>query len=230
MERLWNGYTLTLPDGVFPLSTDSMLLAGFVKTGPHCRILDLGAGGGTLGVLLCAHDPGCTVTGIEADPVAHNAALENIRNNALDLRLFSILGDLRESIPEPGSYHICVSNPPYFSAGPQSQSHPTARREDLCNTDELFTAASRALKYGGDFYLVHRPERLTHLCTCGAKYQLELKRLCLVRHRSDGPVNLILLQFRKGGKPGLIWEEVSLQDPEGKPTDFYRRLYHLEEA
>lgn len=229
MERLWNGYTLNIPEGAFPLSTDSMLLAGFVKTGPECRVLDLGSGCGTLGVLLCAHDPNCTVTGIEIDDIAHSAALENIRANDLTSRLFSILGDIA-AVPDtvaPGSFHICVSNPPYFSAGPQSRTHPTARREDLCSTDTLFRSAARALRYGGDFYLVHRPERLAELCAEGAKHSLELKRLRLVRHRSDGPVSLILMQFRKGGKPGLLWEECSLFQPDGAPTDFYRQLYHL---
>ncbi len=227
MEQLWNGYVLDIPDNVFPLSTDSMLLANFVRTGPQSKVLDLGAGCGTLGVLLCAHDPHCTVTGIEIDPASHEAALENIRINDLSSRMDCLLGDLRDNVAEPGSYHICVSNPPYFAAGPQSKTHSTARREDLCSAEDLFCAAGKALRYGGDFYLVHRPERLAHLCACGVNHQLELKRLCLVRHRADKPVSLILMQFRKGGKPGLIWEECCLQDANGEPTDFYRQLYHL---
>ena len=229
MERLWNGFTLDIPDGAFPLSTDSMLLAGFVRIGPQCRILDLGAGSGTLGVLLCAHDNNCTVTGIEIDETAHQAALDNIQANDLSHRLFNILGDLRDPkcIQDPGSYHICISNPPYFSAGPHSKTHPNARREDLCSPEDLFRSAEKALRYGGDFYLVHRPEKLAQLCACGAAHKLELKRLCLVRHRCDGPVSLILMQFRKGGKPGVIWEECSLHTEQGEPTEFYRQLYHI---
>ena len=42
------------------------------------------------------------------------------------------------------------------------------------------------------------------------------------------PVALILLSFRKGGKPGLIWEEAALHRADGTPTDYYRKLYHLE--
>ena len=56
MELLHNGYTLELADGAFPLSTDSIALAGFVKLPKHARVLDLGAGCGTLGLLLCAKD------------------------------------------------------------------------------------------------------------------------------------------------------------------------------
>ena len=42
------------------MSTDSMLLADFVKLPRNAKVLDLGAGCGTLGVLLCAKDAGCT--------------------------------------------------------------------------------------------------------------------------------------------------------------------------
>ena len=229
MEQLFNGFTLELPPGTFPLSTDSMLLSGFVRLPKQATVLDLGSGCGTLGHLLCAGDPNCTVTGIELDEKAHLAALENIRRNGLEPRLSSICADLR-TIPQliaPGSFHCCVSNPPYFSGGPASQTHRTARREDCCTLKELFTSAAWALRYGGDFFLVHRPERLAEAIACAADLQLEAKRLCLVRHKENGPITLILLSFRKGGKPGLQIEELCLFDSDNQPTQAYRELYHL---
>ena len=231
MEQLHNGFTLDICEGGFPLSTDSIALAGFVKLPKKAAVLDLGSGCGTLGLLLCAAHDDCIVTGIELDEAAHRAALKNIASNRIDDRLNSICADLTDLHTQikPGSFHCCVSNPPYFSAGPQSKTLPTARREDNCSAEDLFKAAGWALKYGGDFFLVHRPERLGELCVQGARHQLELKRLCLLRHRTDAPVNLILLQFRKGGNPGIIWEEESLFTPDGKPTPYYRKLYHLEE-
>ena len=232
MEQLYNGYTIDFPSGSFPLSTDSMLLAGFARLPKDARVLDLGSGCGTLGILLCAGDASCHVTGVELDGKAHQAALENIRRNSLEHRLSSICADLR-TIPDftaPGSYHCCVSNPPYFSGGPASQELPLARREDSCSPKELFEAAAWALRYGGDFFLVHRPERLAEIIACGAAVRLEAKRLCLVRHREGGPVSLVLLSFRKGAKPGLSWEEFSLFDTQGQPTPAYRKLYHLQEV
>jgi tRNA1Val (adenine37-N6)-methyltransferase len=225
MEHLQNGYTLDTPGGTFPLSTDSMLLADFIRLPRDASVLDLGAGCGTLGLLLCAKDTGCAVTGIELTEDAHTAALENIRRNGLQQRLQSIQGDLRTYAG--GLFDCCVSNPPYFSGGPASRQTPLARREDLCNPEELFAAASRNLKYGGDFFLVHKPERLAQLIACGAKENLEAKRLLLVRHNEGSEISLILLQFRKGGKPGLIIEEATLFDNENNPTDFYKTVYHL---
>lgn len=230
MECLPNGFTLEVPDGAFPLSTDSMALAHFIHLKKAARVLDLGSGCGTLGLLLSATHPDCRVTGIELDPIAHAAALENICRNGIETRMESICADLREvaQFASPGSFSCCISNPPYFSGGPASVATPDARREDRCNLSDLVKAAAWALKYGGDFYLVHRPERLAQICTLASNEGLEPKRLQLLRHRTDGPVSLILLHCRKGGKPGLSWEEVSLFDSKGIPTADHRSIYHIE--
>ena len=229
MEFLPNGFTLSLCDGAFPLSTDSMVLAHFARLPKNARVLDLGSGCGTLGLLLCSKDPNCRVTGVELEEKAHLEAQENIRRNNLDTRMESICADLR-SVSErfsPGSFSCCVSNPPYFGAGAVSQSLPTARQEGSCTPEDLFICGSRALKFGGDFFLVHKPERLAELITIAAKYNLEAKRLCLLRHRENAPVNLILLQLRKGAKPGLQWEEIVLHHADGSPTPVYQEIYHI---
>lgn len=229
MEQLVNGFTLNIPEASFPLSTDSMLLSDFVRLPRRARVLDLGSGCGTLGVLLCARDPGCYVTGIELSEASHTAALENIADNNLSSRMESICDDLRslrQTLPA-GKFHVCVSNPPYFTGGPASVKHATARQQEQCTTEELCSAAAYALRYGGDFYLVHKPEYLAQICSCAATAGLEPKELCLVRHRPDMDHNLILLKCRKGGKPGLKLSELCLFRTDGSPTDYYKKLYRL---
>ena len=229
MEYLPKGLILELTDGAFPLSTDSVLLAHFVKIPRNARILDLGSGCGTLGLMLCAKDETCDVTGLEISETAHLGALENIRRNGLSSRLGSICCDLRNLPAEyAGNFHCCVSNPPYFSGGPASAATPTARRDDLCAPDQLFHTAAKALRYGGDFFLVHKPEKLAQLIACGAAVSLEAKQLSLIRHKEGGPIALILLQFRKGGKPGLQIHEYCLFDSHGKPTAYYKEVYHIQ--
>ena len=229
MEALQNGFTLDIAPGTFPLSTDSMLLSGFAKLPKNASVLDLGSGCGTLGLMLCAEDASCRVTGVEIDVKAHEAALQNIRRNGLTERLSSICADLRTipSLFPAGSFHCCICNPPYFTGGPASKTVPQARRDDTCTAKELLAAAAWALRWGGDFFLVHKPEKLAQLCACAANAGLEPKRLQLVRHAPGKPVNLILLSCRKGAKPGLIWEELCLHDENGDPTEAYRKLYHI---
>jgi tRNA1(Val) A37 N6-methylase TrmN6 len=230
MEHLPNGFTLELTPGAFPLSTDTMVLAAFLRLPKNARVLDLGSGCGTLGLLVCAVSPGSTVTGIELDEKAHLGALENIARNDLQSRMDSICADLRQLPREfAGRFDCCVSNPPYFSGGPASGRTPLARREDCCTPADLFTAAAKALKYGGDFFLVHKPERLAELIARGSERNLEAKRLLLLRHKQDGPIALICLQFRKGGKPGLLIEENCLFGTNNEPTAFYQSVYHITE-
>ena len=229
MEQLPNGYTIELAEGCFPLSTDSMLLAHFARLPRSARVLDLGSGCGTLGLLLCAKDENCTVTGLELSETAHEAALENIRRNKLSSRLHSICTDLRDLHADfTGAFHCCISNPPYFSGGPANLATPVARRDDFCPPEALFQSAAKALRYGGDFFIVHKPEKLAQLISCGAAVSLEAKNLALIRHREDGPIILILLQFRKGGRSGLQIHEHSLFDSQGKSTAYYRDVYHIQ--
>ena len=230
MEQLPLGYTLEIPEGCFPLSTDSMVLKGFVRIPKNARILDLGSGCGTLGLLLCAEDPNCHVTGLELEEAAHAAALENIRRNGLEARMESICADLRglsDQIPA-GTFSLCVSNPPYFSGGFASRTTPLARQTGTCSMEDLCRAAAHALKFGGDFCVVHKPENLAHLIACAAARGMEAKRLLLLRHRPESPASLVALQFRKGGKPGLKIEEATLWDSCGNPTPYCKSLYHME--
>lgn len=229
MEMLHNGFTLALCDGAFPLSTDSIALSGFVRLPKNSKVLDLGSGCGTLGLLLCARYPDCTVTGVELTENGHQTALENAQRNEIPHRLTSICADLK-TIPNflpPGSFHICVSNPPYYTGGPQSETLSLARHTDACSLEDLFLSAAWALKYGGDFFLVHKPEQLGAVCYHAAANKLQPKRLLLLRHKENAPISLILLQCRKGAKPGLIMEEAALYHADGSPTGYYHTLYHL---
>lgn len=230
MEYLPGGIQLEIPAGCFPLTTDSMVLAHFAGITGSRKVLDLGSGCGTLGLLLCSNCPGCRVTGVELDPVAHKAALENIGRNRLEARMESICADITRvpTLFASGQFDCCISNPPYFSGGPEARLS-AARREDRCSLAQLMENAAWAVKYGGDFFLVNRPERLAEVIALGARHQLEAKRLCLLRHRADAPFALVLLQLRKGGKPGLSITELTLHHPDGSETAAYREIYHIME-
>ena len=93
--------------------------------------------------------------------------------------------------------------------------------------EDLLSAAAWGLKYGGDLFLVHKPERLGEILSVGGKFRLEGKTLTLVRHRPGGDIAMILVRLRKGAKPGLAIREITLTDEAGNPTEDYRSMYHL---
>ena len=229
MERLHNGFTLEIVPGAFPLSTDSMALSGFVKLPKSASVLDLGSGCGTLGLMLCAVRNDCHITGIELDECAHNAALDNAKANQIENRFTCMLADLADvpSLITPGSFSCCVTNPPYFSGGFESKTLSAARQETCCTADIWMKAAAHGLKFGGDLFFVHKPDRLAQLFTLASNLGLEPKRLRLLRHQFNGPVSLILVQCRKGAKPGLVWEDAYLHETDGTPSEYYKTIYHL---
>lgn len=229
-ECFSSGYTFA-PGGGFPLTTDTMVLADFVRLQSGDAVVDLGSGAGALGLLLCGASPHCQVTGIEIHDLSHQAALENIRRNNLENRMLSIHGDLRQirALVPAGGFRCAVSNPPYYNGGARSQVHAQARQTDSCTLSNLFEAARWALPTGGDFWLVHKPELLSELMILGRDTGLEVKEVRCVCHREGAQPALVLLRCRRGGKPGVrFWPQLVLRDNAGEFTAEYRRIYHME--
>ena len=218
----------------FPLGTDSVLLADFVRLPPSASVADLGAGVGTLGLLLCARHPDCRVDGLELQAQAVEAAQDVIRENGMESRVSVVQGDLRQiaAFSPAGWYDAVVANPPYFPAGSgaaaASEALALARTELGCTLADVCRAAVWLLHWGGRFFLAHRPERLCDLVTELRANRLEPKRLRLVRHRPDTPPCLVLLESRLGGKSGLtIGPDLLLRDADGRESEEYRRIYGL---
>ena len=230
-EELWNGIRMQQPDSGFRLGTDSVLLSQFLTLPRAAKIADLGSGCGTLGLLLCARDENCSVTGVELDAQAHRLAQENIVQNGLRDRLTSILGDVRaiRTLLPAGGFSCVISNPPYFpvGSGKVSSGNAAARSEETLSLRELCAAAAYLLPSGGRFALVHRPERLCDLICTMLENGIEPKRIRFVRHSANSPVCMVLLEGRRGGRPGLEYLPDFLEfTPDGAETEDYRAAYH----
>ena len=74
--------------------------------------------------------------------------------------------------------------------------------------------------------MVYRPERLTDALCCMRASSLEPKRLRFVCHRADSAPSLVLIEGRRGGRPGLTVEKsLVLREPDGSETDEVMRIY-----
>ena len=235
-DLLFGRIRMKIPDAQFRVSTDSMVLADFCRIKPGSRVLDLGCGCGTLGLLLLGADGTLQLCGIELQEAAARQAQENAEETGFSDRMHIVCGDLRQAHTQiaPGNFDCVISNPPYYP--PESgylhaqDSLSAARSELCCPFDALCAAAARALRWGGRFFLVHKPERLVDLLTGLRTARLEPKRIRFVRHRAESGVNLVLLEARLGGKPGLQYEpDLILYAQTGELSAEGRRIYHLQE-
>lgn len=232
-EILWPGGPKLLQARHFRLGTDCVLLADFVNTAGARRGIELGCASGAAMLLLLERSPKLHMTGIEIVPEAAETARENMALNNLTERSEIVTGDIRNhrAFSRAGSFDLLACNPPYFPQGsgalPQDSNRAAARNELLCTLPELCAAAAFLLCTGGRASFVHRPERLSVLLVCLTAAGLEPKRLRLVCRDVQAAPSLVLVEARRGGRPGLTVEpSLYLYDPDGAESAEYRRIYH----
>lgn len=238
MERkdtLWQGGPCFYYDtDLFAPTTDSFALAWFAAPRHGERVCDLGSGTGLLGTLLLARDASLTLECVEQSSAANALAARGFAENGWAARITLHCGDLRERavLPHAGSIDYAVANPPYFPTGhgasAAGEARRTAREETTCTMAEICAAASRILRWGGRFALVHRPERLADLMCELRAHSLEPKRLRFLVSTPESVPSLVLLEARRGGKCGLSiepplvvgsaeWERVYFRDRHVSP-------------
>lgn len=131
----WEFYGLPLDisrDVLIP-RPDTEVLAGlaidFVKTqGGECRVLDLCAGSGCVGLAVASQCPGSRVVLGELSEGALRICRQNIRRNGLSGRVVPMQMDaLAPPTAQLGEFRCLVSNPPYIPAGDIPGLDPSVR-------------------------------------------------------------------------------------------------------
>lgn len=232
-DELWSGGPVVLQsDNVFKLGSDSVLLADFVRELRVERALDLGCGCGVIAISL-AYQKDITMDALDISEAAADLTRRNVALNGLDGRVTVTCGDLRRhrELFQAGAYDLVVTNPPYFPGGSgksaKSEAIALARDERECTLADIVEAAAYLTRWGGSFALVYRPERLSELfCTMTAA-GIEPKRLRMVQYKAYSAPNMVLVEGRRGGRPGLkIEPPLIMAYLNGTDSKEIKRIYH----
>lgn len=217
------GWSMVYDDDLFRPGTDSFLLSSLPRLKAGMRVCDLGCGTGLLGLLLLQRRGDLFVTGIELQEKAASLARRCGERNGLGERLRIIHDDLRQVRQRfpTGSFDLCICNPPYYPTGSGKEARcdalGDARSERTCTLSDVCAAAEYLLRWGGDFCLVHKPERLTDVLYELRTHHIEPKRLRFVAPTASAPPSLLLIEGRRGGKSGLtLLPPLLLDTPEGR--------------
>ena len=98
--------------------------------------------------------------------------------------------------------------------------NPRGQRRTVAGVIQQCAAAARLLKYGGRFYCVYRPDRLSALMEALGKHHLEPKSMVFVHADTASEPSMVLISATKGGAPSLrILPPLILHDePAGSGT------------
>lgn len=222
-----NGYQIIQNPEKFCFGMDAVLLSAFAKAKKGDRVLDMGTGTGIIPILMEAKTEADHLVGLEIQEESADMARRSVELNGLTGKIEIVTGDIKEAgrIFGAASFDVITCNPPYM-IGQHGLTNPDApkaiaRHEVLCTLEDVVSNASKLLKSGGHFYMVHRPFRLAEIITTLVKYKLEPKRMQLVHPYVDKEPNMVLIEATRGGKsrmtvekPLIVYEKPGVYKPE----------------
>lgn len=236
IDRLgYHGLRIIQNPEKFKFTIDAFLLTGFVNPASKDRVIDLGAGGGVLSLLIAGAKQVGSVRGLEIQPELAEMARRSVALNGLEDRVQIINGDLRDLPAElkPNSFDYVISNPPFYPAGKgvvsENQALAMAKFEIGCKLEEVIIAAKRLVKGNGKFSLIYPSERLTELLLVLDQNSLIPKRICFIHPKPEAKSNLVLIESRPGaGRAVEILPPVIVTNQNGEYSEQMNRIFQGE--
>lgn len=212
----------------FKFGIDSILLSDFAKKiKKDSTVLDIGTGTGIISILLSAKTEANKIIGIEIQREVADMAKRSVILNKLENKIEIINDDINniEKYFENNYFDVIVTNPPYQknNTGLKSENEKNliSRHEIKCTLEDIIKKSFKILKDKGEFYMVHRPERLVDIMYLMRKNKMEPKELRFVYPKISDKPNLILIkgiknakQFLKVEKPLIIYNEEGIYTKE----------------
>ncbi len=232
------GLSLIQKKNGLTFGTDAYLLAAYVTPEPRALCVDLGSGTGIIPLLLAQRGKVGRAIGVEVQ--ADFAALidRNAALNDLCERVGAWHADVRELSQSLLGAHlgeeqgraadIVVCNPPYMKteSGARNEHDEKfiARHEVFGDIGDFCAAAARVLRFGGRFYVVYRPDRLTDLLFAMRQNRLEPKKMTFVHADEESEPSMVLVEARAGGASGMTVTAPLLLHEVNSRADAHRPL------
>ena len=190
---------------LYTFTSDSVILANFLKIKSKENAVEIGGGSGVISILATAKNKVKKIKIFEIQENLQKLCKKNIKINNLNDVLELISDDVRnfKKYVEVGSQDVVFSNPPYFLVDKTENSvRKFARQEVFLNLKDLIKISSQMLKYGGRFYLIYPASRLCELIYECEKNDIKIKKLFFTENKNK-VVNLVVIEGRKNGSDGV---------------------------
>ena len=218
----------------FCFGIDSILLSDFASDiKRNSTVIDLGTGTGILPILLSAKTQLKNIIGVEIQEniaeMAKRSVLLNNLNNKVEI-INSNIKDLKNQY-NSNSIDAIVTNPPYKKINSgiinENKQKLISRHETSATLEDFIKISFYLLKDKGEFYMVHRPERLVDIMSLMRKNKIEPKTLRLVYSHEDEPPKMILIKGVKNSNEFLnILPNLYIYDNNNNYTDEIYKIYN----
>lgn len=208
-----NGYQIIQDPNRFCFGMDAVLLSSFAKAKEGDNVLDLCTGTGIIPILMEAKTKADKFVALEIQEDSADMARRSVLLNHLEEKIDIVTGDVKEAdtLFKAASFDVITCNPPYMTGQHglrnKDEAKTIARHEVLCTLEDVIRVSAKLLKPGGNFFMVHRPFRLSEIMVLLHQYKLEPKRMQLVYPYVDKEPNMVLIEANRGGKPRLTVEK-----------------------
>lgn len=199
-------YRIIQDTDYYRFTSDSVLLARFVKAKAGETVADFCAGSGVVGLHFYVENKGVRhVTLFELQKELAQMSARTVALNGLE-EAFTVENVPLQDIPKQyiEAFSLILCNPPYERGGFENADKRKAicRKELYLSLGELCGAARRCLKFGGRFALVHRADRAAEVLYTLHEHGLEPKKMQFVAGKAGDKPYAVLISAVKGGKAG----------------------------
>lgn len=218
---------------MFNFSLDSILLPNFVTLNKNINnILDIGCGNAPIPLILSTKT-NAHIVGVEIQKEVYDLAVESVKINNLENKIDIINDDIKEYSKQFDReiFDVITCNPPFFKVTENSNFKKDiyktiARHEITLNLNDVFKISKKLLKNNGVIAIVHRPERLVEILEVMKKNNIEPKKIQFVYPKKNMEANILLIEGRKNGNPGLkILPPIYSHNDDGEYTDQVKQYF-----
>ena len=230
----YNGLKIIQNENGFCFGIDAVLLSDFAKNiKKDSTVLDLGTGTGIIPILLCGKTKLKKVFGVEVQKNVADMAIRSSQLNNLDNKFEVINENIinLHKVFELNSFDVVVTNPPYKKQSTgivnEDERKLISRHEVLANLDDFVKVSNKMLKDRGEFYMIHRPERIVDIICSMRHYKIEPKEIRLVYSNENNPPKMVLIKGVKNGGEFLQFKKnLYIYNNDGTYTNEILRIYN----
>lgn len=205
---------------LYTFTSDSVILANFIKLNKNDRVLEIGGGCGVISILLSEKTNCKNFCIFELQPLMAKLCDKNIKLNNLNDKISLVCDDIKnfEKYMTNECMDVVFSNPPYMKCDSENANNvrDIARHDSKLSIQDLCSCVKKLLKFGGAFYVIYSADRTCELVCELIENNLQPKEMFFTEN-GKGKVSRVVIKAVKGGKSGVkVYPNLITNDVEGK--------------